>query len=497
MQINYERFLNPVFARAEAAKAKSAGKARLLESTEIAKIGAHATAIAEPSSKVEVPYEFNGKDYLAFLLYINAEIEHGLMLQYLYAGYSLGGPQIPEKYRAEVRNWQELILGIAKEEMGHFISVQNILKLIGAPLNFGRNDYPWDSPFYPFPFKLEPLTLQSLAKYVYAESPESWIDSDDPYAREVKKLVDASTSDPHRVGALFSVMMELVSDTELISDEAFEAGTLPFQAKFDEWGRGYTGGQRGAVHFGPKGAPDVLVLPLTCRDDAYNSLKEIAEQGEAPDIAENADLPSHFERFLSIFKSMSKLMEEEPGWNPARNVAVCPFVPGKDEKGEVLPSENVNTKYEKDAIINPEARSWAHLFNVRYRMLLNYLAHSFLLDDGFNNSGSVSPRATVINATFGEMYNLRSIANVLVKLPLGGKSDKNAGPPFLIPYTLNLPTGEPNRWREHKDMIEATAIIISDLLPHIKNEANLKYLHSLREADTQLMQIIDKLTSLK
>ena len=129
------------------------------------------------------PPEFSWTDYLGFLIYIDAEIEHGLMVQYLYAGYSLGGPQVPEKYRDMIRGWQEVILGIAKEEMGHLISVQNVLKLIGAPLDFGREDFPWDTEFYPFPFSLEPLTLQSLASYVYAESPVDW---SGPDADEVK-----------------------------------------------------------------------------------------------------------------------------------------------------------------------------------------------------------------------------------------------------------------------------------------------------------------------
>lgn len=490
MQNNFERFLKPVFEKAEKARLKSVkGK----------KTAAHKlmAAVAEPKQKVEIPYEFNAKDYLAFLLYINAEIEHGLMLQYLYSGYSIGGAQVPEKYQDKVRNWQEIILGIAKEEMGHFISVQNILKVIGAPLNFGRMDYPWDTPFYPFPFKLEPLSLKSLAKYVYAESPEGWIDFDDPYAKEVKKLVHAQTADPHRVGALFTVMMDIVNDTELIPDELFQSNTFPFQAKFDEWGRSYTGGQRGASAHGPKGGPDVLVLPLTCRDDVYNSLLEISEQGEAPKKEEDGGKPSHFDRFLYVFKELNEVLKEDKNFMPARNVAVNPFIPGKDDEGVPHGSINVGTDYEQDAIADPEARAWGHLFNVRYRMLLNYLAHSFLLDDGFNNSGAVSPRATIINATFGEMYNLRSISNVMVQLPLnpGGVGGKNAGPPFTIPYTLNLPMGEHNRWLEHKNLLEASKTIVDDLLPHVVSENNLRYLRSLMESDDKLMQIINKLTN--
>ncbi len=38
----------------------------------------------------------------------------------------------------------------------------------GGPISFERENYPWDSPYYPFKFCLEPLTRTSLAKYVFA-----------------------------------------------------------------------------------------------------------------------------------------------------------------------------------------------------------------------------------------------------------------------------------------------------------------------------------------
>ena len=43
-----------------------------------------------------VPPEFSPRDYVIYLLQIDAEIEHSLMVQYLYSAYSLGGPQVPE-----------------------------------------------------------------------------------------------------------------------------------------------------------------------------------------------------------------------------------------------------------------------------------------------------------------------------------------------------------------------------------------------------------------
>ena len=131
------------------------------------------------------------------------------MAQYLYAAYSLGGPQVPAAHRKQVAGWQEVILGIAKEEMAHLISVQNVLRLIGGPLNLAREDFPWISPFFPFPFTLEPLTLDSLAKYVYAESSADWAG---PLADEVRRRVDAEAPSPHRVSALFNELIPLVEN---------------------------------------------------------------------------------------------------------------------------------------------------------------------------------------------------------------------------------------------------------------------------------------------
>lgn len=50
-----------------------------------------AAAPAPASKRAAAGAEFDPQDYVSFLLYIDAEIEHGLMVQYLYAAYSLGG----------------------------------------------------------------------------------------------------------------------------------------------------------------------------------------------------------------------------------------------------------------------------------------------------------------------------------------------------------------------------------------------------------------------
>lgn len=120
------------------------------------------------------PAELTWWDWTVFLLHSAAEIEHSLMVQYLFAGYSLAeppfeGPAVPGDADALVKQWRRAILGIAREEMAHLLTIQNLLHFVGGPLNFEREDFPYRSSLYPFPFRLEPLGKGSLAKYLVAE----------------------------------------------------------------------------------------------------------------------------------------------------------------------------------------------------------------------------------------------------------------------------------------------------------------------------------------
>lgn len=434
------------------------------------------------------PPEMDNRDYVAYLLTIDAEIEHALMVQYLYAAWSLGGPQVPEDKRALVAGWQKTILGIAKEEMGHLICVQNVLRLIGAPLYLGREDYPWDTPFYPFPFMLEPASLDTLAKYVFAESPEAelWRGR---LQEDVLRRVRAQVDEPKRVGALFELLIELVGDDRFLPDETFQADSRPFQADFSEWGRGYDGSKVPPPDAGTR--PDVLVVPLASRDDAVAALTSISEQGEDTRTQATADGSgrSHFARFVEVYEGVAKALAE--GWVPWRDVAVNPYVPsGIDDPG-AEPAGGEVRDVVADAITHPESRLWAHLFNVRYRMLLQLLMHSFELADGSIAAGTKNPRGVVIHATFGEMYNLRAIGHILVQSPLSeGSPGRFAGAPFLVPYSFALPQEEANRWRRHQDLIRASRRLASELAP-MTSPTRQAYLRSLEESDRALLSTID------
>ncbi len=389
-------------------------------------LGKTAPAAPEP---VKIPLGFSAHDYAVFLLHIAAEIEHGLLVQYLFAAYSLGGPQVPEEHQPNVRKWQTVLFGIAKEEMGHFVTVQNVLKLLGGALNLERNDYPWDVPFAPFQFSLQPLSRRLLARYVYIESPspENWPEKDADLKKEIIDLAfGGDPSSSHRVGELYDRIVAVIGDKNLIPDCLFHEDTLPFQASWAEWGRGYRDGSKGSIAPDAE-TPDVLVLTAYSRQTAIDALKAVAEQGEAASGDAKTIELSHFQRFLEIYRAFPG----EKEWQPCRKIACNPRAVG-NEHGDP------DTTF----IANEVSRQWAELLNLRYRMLLSYLTHSFRLS-GEPGSGDIRARGAVLNRTFGEMYNLRAISGILVGLPCGGKDPElRAGPTFELPYTLTLPVLE-------------------------------------------------------
>jgi len=429
-----------------------------------------------------LPSGFSGHDYAVYLLHIAAEIEHLLMVQYLYAACSLGGSQVPETKRPQVQRWQEIVLGIAKEEMAHLVSVQNILRLIGGPLNFDRNDYPWDAPFYPFQFALEPLSRASLARYVVTESPEQW--PADVSAAEKREIIDLAASGQtlpvKQVGTLYRLMIKVIGDESLLPDAFFQADTLPYQASWDEWGRAYRQGARGSTLSSDGKTPDLLIMTAYSRATAVAALKAVAQQGEAAKIDPAIDETSHFRRFLELYREFPKATD---GWSPTANVARNPRTMG----GEVpIPDTNL--------ITNDQTRHWGDLFNLRYRMLLLYLSHAFRLSGAGPYHEDTKARGMIVHRTFGEMYNLRAIAKIIVKLPLGlPQDDLRAGPTFEMPYSIALPAAERDCWRLHMDLLEASMALNSSIAQQADVQEK-EYLTSLAGLDRATIATIGAMT---
>ncbi|MEP7337908.1 MAG: ferritin-like domain-containing protein, partial [Acidobacteriota bacterium] len=409
-------------------------------------------SFSEVASSPPVPMHdppLEPRDEAVFLLTAAAEIEHALMVQYLFAAYSLR-----VSAHANLPKLQGRLLQIAREEMGHLITVQNLLHLVGGPLNFNREHSPYASEIYPFRFKLEPVSLDSLAKYVVAESPDPLPDDFSDAERnlyEQEILPSARRSNDgekvNHVGPIFQ-RLETIFREEL-KDEDFRLDTQPFQATYDDWGYEPKTKDIGSALI----VETISGLSASAvRDAAAAAIRNIGQQGEGfdPPPGSSTDPESHFERFLLSYLEFKTLKASgaQLTWPLAENPNTssppqAPISPAK--MAEAIAESHAG----KGRITDPRARNWAHLFNLRYRLLLAYLSHFLRLDQQrYTDSGDRTPRGLLLIWTFNEMRRLKKLAEKLVQLPKDKREDEtqpfppdalNAGPPFELPYTLNLP----------------------------------------------------------
>src|SRR4051794_39587550 len=185
------------------------------------------TAAAVRASAVPLPVAAQpmaARDEVVFLLHTAAEIEHALLVQYLYAAFSFGdrqrrmqsaGGDLDAANHAKVfgmNGWNGTLRRIAIEEMCHLMTVQNVLRVLGGPLNLEREDFPFRTDFYPFPLTLEPATRDSVAKYVAAEMPEAPDRGRYPRMAEIleraRLAIDAGPI--NRVGLLYARILRLI-----------------------------------------------------------------------------------------------------------------------------------------------------------------------------------------------------------------------------------------------------------------------------------------------
>jgi hypothetical protein len=425
-----------------------------------------AAAVDDGSAPLHEPL-LEPRDEAVFLLTVGAEIEQALMVQYLFAAYSVRPGD-----SAELRTVQRLLTEIAREEMGHLATVQNLLHLIGGPLTLDRDRAPYASDVHPFRFALEPMTLASLAKYVSAERPAP-LPTDLPQADAelVGQLAeDAAAANGgvpvRQVGPIYRRIAHLLEKE--LTDGDFRLTTAARHARDADWGYVPSSTAEGealiVVDFPGTTATEV-------RTAAVAAVRAISEQGEGFDLPPaGADGESHFERFLDIYKRVSVLVEA--GTTITWPLATNPNTTQADPPGSgaaVLAAVR-EADLLGGRITIPRTRLWAQLFNARYRLLLGKLLHFLRLDQELYSAtagptvGDRTERGLLLRDTFDEMRHLSTIAAKLVQLPCRPSGALHAGPTFELPYSLNLPDGEPQRWRTHLDALRAANHLTTALL---------------------------------
>jgi len=102
----------------------------------------------------------------------------------------------------------------------------------------------------------------------------------------------------------------------------------------------------------------------------------------------------------------------------------------------------------------------------------------------------------VMHRVFGEMYNLKAISTVIVRLPLAPASKQRAAPPFQLPYTLGFPVQEFDFWQLHSDLLAAALRQAEALMPLASGDPGRAFLSSIdasdRTAISEIAQVLSK-----
>lgn len=412
-----------------------------------------------------------------YLLQVAAEVEHALMVQYLYAAYSLDeafGQSDGTETTQIIDRWKRDIRLIARQEMAHFVTVQNLLISLGAEPYVNRENNFSDHPdTYPFPVRFEKFDVNSLARYVATEAPAKE-EITDPATRtkleQVLKLADQNSKTKiNRVGVLYAALYWLFLETDAPDDDPWRmpesvrtcmldsrmAGVHLKDTDFapaDEYREFAANREEWEVYEDSSRVDDA-----DPRAKALQAIHWIMQQGEGLSGEECDGEESHFCRFLNIYEDFKRHPDLSKA---AMAVPLNPVVLNSHRTEPVDP--------ESEPITHPESSLWAQLFNTRYQMLLLdvLLALSTSLD---RKRGDPELRSTLSGwASRNEMEFLKRMGQLLPTLPRHeGSTHPRAGAPF---ETVQFPADNTKRWDQQRVLIEGSLELVrrlkSKMSPH-------------------------------
>lgn len=102
--------------------------------------------------------------------------------------------------------------------MQHLADVNELLVELGAAPVLVRQDFPYEPDIYPFQLNLEPMSRESLAKYVYCEAPESALDrkqaksADDIAFLDMLDTALGASAKPNLIGSLYGRVIDTLKE---------------------------------------------------------------------------------------------------------------------------------------------------------------------------------------------------------------------------------------------------------------------------------------------
>ncbi len=362
---------------------------------------------AEP----EAPFVIEHREALIYMLCQAAELEHGIMCQYLFAAFSLKqrtDEGLTHEELEAVNRWRQTISHVATEEMLHLALVQNVLSAIGAAPHLTRPNLPAPARHYPagVSLTLVPFSERALQHFMFLERPEGM-------ALEGATGIDAPVHEAVPLMAEGDIVPQL-QDFATIGHlyRSIEQGLVHLADKFGERNL-FVGPPRAQATNTDFRWPELVTV--TDPASAQRALDTILEQGEG---ARGHWEAAHFGQFVGILEEYREMTAANPAFDPVRPVMFAKVRRGEHDDSLPLIGDRVTAQC-------------TDLFNVSYEILLQilerYFAHTEETDEQL---------ATLAQAAITLMGGvLRPLGELITTLPVGPEHPgHNAGPSFELFY---------------------------------------------------------------
>jgi hypothetical protein len=359
----------------------------------------------------EAPFVIEHREALIYMLYEAAELEHGIMCQYLFAAFTL-------KYGEDeglsaggletVARWRKAIAHVATDEMLHLALVQNLLSAIGSAPHLARPNLPAPAHHYPAGVNLTlvPFGEPALRHFMFLERPEGM---------ELRGAegIDAPVHDAVPLMAEGDIVPQ-AQDFETIGHlyRSIEHGFQHLAQKFGE----------SNLFVGPASAQATSenfrwpeLVAVTDLASAQKAIDTILEQGEG---ARGHWEKAHFGQFVRILDEYRTMLDSNPDFEPVRPVLYATV--RACEHDATVPR-----------ITAPATARCGDLFNVSYEILLQLLQRYFA-----HTEETPEQLQTLAQAAIALMDGvLKPLGGLITTLPVGPEQPGwNAGPSFELFY---------------------------------------------------------------
>jgi len=416
-------------------------------------------------------------------LRVAAELEHGLMAQYLFAVYSMKRytyEDLDEVQLERVRRWSSSITLIARQEMEHLGLALNLLSAIGGTPSFTRPNMPQRANYYGkagIKLTLTRGDLATIKRFQHFEAPQKLLDKTKhgvidqgdavTWCERKNKKIDSRDDLTDMFGRMAAAPPKLLQAAPVLTfgwdsvQQLYES----IRKGFETLGESLFVGKPSLQIFGGPSSPQhgtmndlnqygLDIINVHDVASARQAITMILEQGEGVVVNASYLRWTHFCLFTKIRGEMEQF---GLGQTAARPVVANPMTMLYPD---VCPDDEVTLL--KDATTIEVAR----LFNGSYELMLLLLL--YLYSDNVRTQEQVN---ALMDAAFFPLMTMfiRPLAEVLTEMPAGVTTKDgmtNAGPGYELNGDVLLFPSIPATWDLFQERFD---VLVSGFNQVLKN----------------------------